>query len=94
MKRTTFKREPCSILKDKDDVLQQIKDGYLYVIGDSEFQKSMTLDKQDQLIMSVHDALSLMLVFGGFVDVCRQSQQQEVRTQKNRPNFERCGGLV
>lgn len=67
MKRTTFKREPCSILKDKDDVLQQIKDGYLYMIGDSEFQKSMTLDKQDQLIMSVHDALSLMLAFGGFL---------------------------
>lgn len=67
MKRTTFKREPCSILKDKDDVLQQIKDGYLYVIGDSEFQKSMTLDKQDQLIMSVHDALSLMLAFDGLL---------------------------
>lgn len=37
-------------LKDKDDVLQQIKDGYLYVIGDSEFQKSMTLDIENELI--------------------------------------------
>ncbi|NBA12503.1 GIY-YIG nuclease family protein [Weissella confusa] len=32
-------------LKDKDDVLQQIKDGYLYVIGDSECSYARFTDR-------------------------------------------------
>lgn len=32
--------------------------------------------------------VSVWWLLVGFVDVRRQSQQQEVKTQKNRPNFD------